>query len=134
MLLGEALHPLRGVLRIARIVVGHDRDHSDPALSQIEGVACNAVGDRAHVRTVVADKHDQRAGRPLHIGQPEGFAVGVLERELLCLPADGASGRLQSSHSGASSLRRSLCLLSPACFPNSLPEELLQPEVFGIIH
>jgi hypothetical protein len=50
---GEALHLLRGVVRIAHVVVGHHRDHTDPALLQVADVPRNAVGDRPNVGAVI---------------------------------------------------------------------------------
>src|SRR5512132_3663379 len=103
MLLGEALHLLGRVLGIAHVVVWHDRDHADPALLQLESVPRNAVGDRAHVRTVITSAPSRRSDfliwEVASSCSLTGFTVMSLHPSLFAIR--------RSAHSGCSRSRAS---------------------------
>src|ERR671914_2015861 len=76
------LHILEGVLRIVSRIIGHDRYTLDTVIKKRAGVPDQALLDGLHIRTVVTDKHDQRALLTLAFLQGPDLSVHARQGEI----------------------------------------------------
>jgi hypothetical protein len=91
MLCGERLHIIEGILSVSRGIVGYDRNRADANLARRLGLRYNPINARLHIRTVIADKNDERAVRATHVGKRIAFAVHTFELEVARLLAEVAN-------------------------------------------
>jgi hypothetical protein len=96
--LREQLHVVEGIRGIVSGIVGHDGDRADAERAQRVRFRNDAANARFHVRAVVADEDDQRAGLAAHVGERPGLAVDALEREVTRLPTEVADAGFRPSH------------------------------------
>ncbi len=98
MLRREARHLGRRVLGIGRVVVGHDERDADPGLLQRRDVAAELIGDRLHIRTMVADEGDDQTVGPPRLVARDDAALRVRERKVRRERPDLRGGGLEQCH------------------------------------
>src|SRR5262249_33021709 len=81
-LLRQPLHVLEGILGIGFSVVGHDRDRADADAFERIRFRHEAADHRPHIRAMIADKGDEGALRPAHVGKRIDLAVDAFELEV----------------------------------------------------